>query len=505
MTAGRFEPDTVVAARYRIEAVLGEGGMGTVYRARRLDLPMTVALKTLRPDRADDAEFVARFLREGEALAKMRHPHVVDILDVGTHAGTPFLVMALLEGQSLAERLATHGPIAPTALVDLMLPVLAALSTAHTRGIVHRDIKPDNIVIERTPNGLEHPRLVDFGISRLDAPLDGQRLTQSDRIVGTPLYMAPEQASDSRRVEPRSDQYALGITLYECLTGASPFEANTLSALLLAAFHGNTRRLETVAPHLDPALCAIVHRAMAPEPARRFADIEVFARALLPFASPSARSHWAPAFHAAAEPERVSMDTATTDPAPPMPGPASAPSPQPLHTLAGDTTPDAPPAPAPASAPASESLDVAVTTPRRALRPPPALGRSTVVAATVAATLLSGLAFVGWQRSQSEPAPRPVMPMAVRLPAVAPSLALTPRTVLRMPEASNTPDATTPVAAPIAPPVAPPAVPVAMPAVRARTHRPQGAETAPTVVPVRTETPPEPRGQEGSNGAPIVP
>ncbi len=222
MTESRIEAGTVVAGRYRVEGVLGEGGMGTVYLARRIDLPMDVALKTLRPERAADPEFVARFLREGEALAKMRHPHVVDVLDVGTHAGTAFLVMARLEGQTLAERLCVLGPLPQTALVDLIVPVLAALSTAHARGIVHRDLKPENIFIERTPNGLLHPRLVDFGIARLGAPLDGQRLTQSDRVVGTPLYMAPEQARQARDVGPAADQYALGVTLYECASGRSP-------------------------------------------------------------------------------------------------------------------------------------------------------------------------------------------------------------------------------------------------------------------------------------------
>ncbi len=489
MTPGRFEPGTVIVGRYRIESVLGEGGMGTVYRARRLDLPMTVALKTLRPERADDAEFVARFVREGEALAKMRHPHVVDILDVGTHGGTPFLVMALLEGESLSERLATRGPFDQTDLVDLIVPVLAALSTAHARGIVHRDIKPDNIVIERTPNGLEHPRLVDFGISRLDAPLDGQRLTQSDRIVGTPLYMAPEQAQHARAADPRSDQYALGVTLYECASGGSPFEVATLGALLLAASQGRTRPLHRVAPHLDPGFCALVHRAMDPNPDRRFEDIDALARALLPYASRGVRSHWAPAFRAPISdaPGAVSFDTATTIPAPPT-GPTTLlpPSSIPLVETAS------PVAPAPLR---DDPIDDHRTTTVARPQPRPPIPRGVVAAAALVSVVLCGMAFTLWQRGQEVAAPLRTVPTTrLSAPAPPPPPEVAPRPAHVVPAPDAAPDAGIPPALAPARPTAPAG------------PRPRSPRMAPLPRPPSPATAPEsPREREGSNGAPIRP
>ncbi len=485
MTESRIEAGTVVAGRYRVEGVLGEGGMGTVYLARRIDLPMDVALKTLRPERAADPEFVARFLREGEALAKMRHPHVVDVLDVGTHAGTAFLVMARLEGQTLAERLCVLGPLPQTALVDLIVPVLAALSTAHARGIVHRDLKPENIFIERTPNGLLHPRLVDFGIARLGAPLDGQRLTQSDRVVGTPLYMAPEQARQARDVGPAADQYALGVTLYECASGRSPFTEQTLSGVLLAAAEGRAQPLQTVAPRLDPAFCAVVHRAMHPRPSERFADVDALARALLPFASPAVRSLWAPAF---GDDLGVTLEAPTV----PRPGPARA----------------------VATAPTDAARDAAAEAPTlpRPLAPRSARTRRPLVfVALVGAGALSALVL---GRSTPPDRTTPTVTAVSTDDPPSPGAATPPLTAQVDAGAAETApaDAATPAVTPrddaaTAPPeaIAPSSPPSVVFAPRGHWVLPHPSRPRLTPSASRAGAEPSPTPPQGANGAPIVP
>jgi serine/threonine-protein kinase len=200
--------------RYRIVRKLGAGGMGSVYEAEHQELGRRVALKMLHRDLTHTPEVVARFLREARATAKVRHPHVVDVQDVGSEGGAPFLVMEYLDGEDLASLLVREGRLAVERATDLLLPVLAGVDAAHQAGIVHRDLKPENIFLLRAPGGELHPKVLDFGIAKVLDPAGSLTLTRTASLLGTPYYMSPEQARGARDVDGRTDQYALGVILY---------------------------------------------------------------------------------------------------------------------------------------------------------------------------------------------------------------------------------------------------------------------------------------------------
>lgn len=285
--AAELQPGSTFGA-YRIERLIGSGGMGKVFEATHLSLGKRVAIKTILPEHAKNEVVVARFLREAQATARIRHPNVVDVTDVGTSGGTPYLVMELLEGSSLRTYIIRVGWLDVTELVDLMVPLLLALFAVHEAGIVHRDIKPDNIFVATIRGGVR-PVLVDFGISKwMDGA--GSALTKTSTAMGTPLYMAPEQLEDSRNIDGRVDVYAIAIVIYEMLCGAAPFAADSMASLLLSISRGEYIPLAQKRPELDPAFVAVITRAMAFRRDDRFATAAEFARALLPFASPSVRT-----------------------------------------------------------------------------------------------------------------------------------------------------------------------------------------------------------------------
>ncbi|MEZ4405048.1 MAG: serine/threonine-protein kinase [Polyangiales bacterium] len=215
---------------YVVERLLGQGAMGAVYRATHARLGKPVVLKLLHAQHAGSAEIVRRFEREGRAAAAIRHPHVVDVTDVGEEGGVAYLVMEFLEGESLAAFLERHEGLAADRSVDLLLPVIAAVDAAHAAGVVHRDLKPENLFITRTATGEPHPKVLDFGISRVVS--DGGLRAGTATLLGTPAYMAPEQVEQSRDADARSDQYALGVILYECLTGVCPFQDENIYRVL---------------------------------------------------------------------------------------------------------------------------------------------------------------------------------------------------------------------------------------------------------------------------------
>ncbi len=213
--------------RYRIVSELGKGAMGVVYQAHDPQIDRMVALKVLRQDRVVDQEFVRRFVAEARAIGRLSHPNIVTVYDVGEDHGTIYIAMEFLEGRSL-DMLIGEQAFSPEKIVDLGIQVAVALEYAHCQGIIHRDIKPGNIII--TPQG--HVKVTDFGIARIEGG-SGQQMTQMGEILGTPIYMPPEQVA-GQPVDGRSDIYALGVVLYELTTGQRPFSGDNLTTLFNA-------------------------------------------------------------------------------------------------------------------------------------------------------------------------------------------------------------------------------------------------------------------------------
>jgi serine/threonine protein kinase len=288
----------VVGARlgkYRIVRRIGAGGMGAVYEALHGEIGKRVAIKVLAPAVAAIPEARARFLREAQLTSKVRHPHAVDVTDMGTEGDQTYLVMELLDGEDLAARQERAGKMEVEELIDVMLPVCSAVSAAHAAGIIHRDIKPQNIFLARGVHGTV-AKVLDFGISKVQGGGPPQALTGTDAVIGTPYYLAPEQVADNRASSPASDQYAIGVVLYECLSGVRPFQADSLFLVLQAIVAGTHAPLAVHRPDVDPALVAVIARAMDIEPARRFPSVTMLARALWPFASERGRLLWSDTF-----------------------------------------------------------------------------------------------------------------------------------------------------------------------------------------------------------------
>ena len=306
-----FDPGTVFG-RYTIARKLGVGGMGAVYEAVHGDLRKRVALKTLHPEIARSPAMRARFLQEGMAASSIRHPHVVDVSDVGLEAGIPYLVMEYLEGESLAARVARERPMDVAATVGVMIPVIAAVSAAHAEGVVHRDLKPDNIFLARTRDGMLVPKVLDFGISKVTGTQASRALTATSAVMGTPHYMSPEQTQGSKNVDGRTDQYALGVILYECLTGAMPFDGDSLYHLMHAIMSAPIVPPRSLNPGLPADLERTILRALERDPANRFASVRALGRALLAWADPETHLVWDRVF---ASPSVVPTAPPKVDPA----------------------------------------------------------------------------------------------------------------------------------------------------------------------------------------------
>jgi serine/threonine-protein kinase len=285
-----------VLGKYRIVRQLGAGGMGAVYEAVHTEIAKPVALKTLSERLAADPRAKARFLREAAAASRLDHPHVVDVTDFGSDAGTSFIVMELLRGEDLGALVERHPDGLPVETVaDILLPVCAGVFAAHEAGVVHRDLKPQNIFLARTPIGETVPKVLDFGISKLLDEQVGGALTHTGTVIGTTHYLSPEQVS-GRPVDGRSDQYALGVILYECATGRRPHEGETFYVVMRSIGEGTFARPRAVRPALPEAFEAIILRAMGRTPNDRFESVHALGQALLPFASAKRRVIWADYF-----------------------------------------------------------------------------------------------------------------------------------------------------------------------------------------------------------------
>ena len=278
-----------IGARYRLVRVLGRGGMGAVYEAATAD-GRSFALKIVRPDVPLRHDGLRRFARESRAAQQIEHPHVARVVDAGTDEGLglPFLVMERLEGRDLREALRDVGPLDPSCAARLFVQACRGLAAAHACGVVHRDIKPANLFLQESATGEIVLKLCDFGVAKHGAlPEDAGALTKSDGILGSPMYMSPEQSRNPRTVDHRSDIFSLGVTLYETLTGRSPWQGLSALDLVVAVCTTDAPPLASLAPWVPRGLAAAVHKALARNPKERFASADEFASALHPFVDDS--------------------------------------------------------------------------------------------------------------------------------------------------------------------------------------------------------------------------
>ncbi len=288
-------PGTVFADRYQIVKQLGEGAFGAVFEARMQPMMRRVAVKVLHPEVVGHAQIAARFVREARILGELEHPHVVTVIDVGLANGVPFLVMELLDGETLGARV-RRGAISMTEAMSLFLPVCAAVQAIHEKGIVHRDLKPDNIMLAQLATGFVSPKILDFGIAKSDAR-DGVG-TRTNTVMGTPHYMSPEQAMDSKNIDARSDQWALAVILWEMLTGQKLFRGGHQVAILSAVIGANIPPIGQVLPGATPRLELAFAHALAREPSERFASVRDLAGMLLPLADLPTQTQWSRVFTA---------------------------------------------------------------------------------------------------------------------------------------------------------------------------------------------------------------
>jgi eukaryotic-like serine/threonine-protein kinase len=302
------------AGKYEIVGILGSGGMGMVYEAVHLELKKRVALKTLHPEYAQVPVAQARFVREGEAASRIRHPHVVDVTDLGTHEGVPYLVMEFLEGMDLAAYLTQKQRLSIAETLDLLLPVVAAVAAGHDEGVVHRDLKPPNIFLSRTRHADMHPKVLDFGVSKVADPLTGEsNLTATSAMMGTVAYMSPEQAMGAKLVDGRSDQYALALIFYECVTGHRAHEGDNTLAVLRQIGDGAIEPLSSYVSDVPPEFEAVLMKALSLEPRDRHESMYAFGRALLPFATPRSAAAWQAAFQRQPQPSGLSAVSVAID------------------------------------------------------------------------------------------------------------------------------------------------------------------------------------------------
>jgi serine/threonine-protein kinase len=279
-------------SRYRILERISAGQVSFVYRGVHAQLGKPVAVKVLHPQFVHDTRVRERFLREGRAVARIRHPHVVDVSDVGSQDGVPYIVMEFLEGESLESLLRRKGALAVREAADLIIPVIDALRATHAAGVVHRDLRPANVLLVSAGVEEMRPTLVDFGLARVVDAVEGEALTQVSSVIGEPAYMAPEVALDARCAGPRSDQYGLGATLYEMVTGHAPIEGGSLQDRLRRARESAYETPRTHVPALPEAIEAVILRTMSRRAQSRFNTLDEMIDALLPFASERTRVMW---------------------------------------------------------------------------------------------------------------------------------------------------------------------------------------------------------------------
>jgi hypothetical protein len=270
----------IIDGKYRIIRMIGEGGMGAVFEGENMRIHRKVAIKVLHSAVAQTGEAVARFEREAQAAGRIGSEHIVEVLDLGNlPSGDRYMVMEFMDGDALSGRIRARGRLTPAEAYPIMHQLLEALAAAHGAGIIHRDLKPDNVYLLKSRGGkADFVKLLDFGISKFNqlSGDSGFSMTRTGAVMGTPYYMAPEQAKGSRDLDHRVDLYAAGVILYEAITGEVPFNADTFNELLFKIVLEAAKPVEQAVPDIDPHFAAIVNKSMAREPAARFQSAREF-------------------------------------------------------------------------------------------------------------------------------------------------------------------------------------------------------------------------------------
>ncbi len=308
-TRSPVAPGDIIGGKYRVERVLGAGGMGVVVAARHVELDQPVALKFVLPEALAGKGNLERFLREARAVVKLKSEHVARVYDVGREGDQPYMVLELLEGTDLSKLHKREKPLPVADVAEYVVQACEALAEAHAVGIIHRDLKPHNLFLTTRLNGTPLVKVLDFGISKAVGPAAaGQmQLTDSAAVIGSPVYMAPEQMRSARAADVRTDIWALGVVLYELLACTLPFDGETVTEVCIRVVNDDPKPLAELRPDIAPALARVVMRCLEKAPSARFQSVAELGAALEPF-SRSAVAGGAPRVWRAVEAPRGALD-----------------------------------------------------------------------------------------------------------------------------------------------------------------------------------------------------